>query len=261
MGRGRLLQLLSASLSPCCPYLPAGANRRIGQDSSTRAAFATMVKARPPDFIVTGPPMGSLALRPGDSLTTLKMALSVGFRSFGFPPACDSSYRAPDSCPGGTDSRWMRQPSTGRTAFSLSERPLPPLLAITGRAYRTPNQPRQSGGCARDRAGSPMSCRPCSLSRSPCSTRFGPTSAARVSRPSSSLPSASSSQSSPTPDGDPSSRPWIVLSGSCCASSGLAGGRGWSSSSRRLFCCNISEPPQRVPARTESIGPEARHVL
>jgi hypothetical protein len=38
--------------------------------------------------------MGSLALRPGDSLTTLKMALSVGFRSLGFPPVCDSSYRA-----------------------------------------------------------------------------------------------------------------------------------------------------------------------
>ena len=63
------------------------------------------------DFKVTGPPMGSLALRPGDSLTIPKMALSVGFRSFGFPPACDSSYRAPDSCPGGTGSRWMRQPS------------------------------------------------------------------------------------------------------------------------------------------------------
>ena len=49
--------------------------------------------------------MGSLALRPGDSLTTLKVALSAGFRSLGFPPVCDSSYRAPDSCPGGTDSR------------------------------------------------------------------------------------------------------------------------------------------------------------
>jgi len=63
--------------------------------------------------------MGSLALRPGDSLTILKMALSVGFRTLGFPPACDSSYRAPDSCPGGTGSRWMRQPSAGRTAFSI----------------------------------------------------------------------------------------------------------------------------------------------
>ncbi len=38
--------------------------------------------------------MGSLALRPGDSLAIPKMALSVGFRSLGFPPVCDSSYRA-----------------------------------------------------------------------------------------------------------------------------------------------------------------------
>jgi hypothetical protein len=48
--------------------------------------------------------MGSLALRPGDSLTIQKMALSMGFRSFGFPPACHPSYGAPDSCPGGTGS-------------------------------------------------------------------------------------------------------------------------------------------------------------
>ncbi len=67
---------------------------------------------------VSGPPTGSLALRPGDSLAIPRMAWSVGFRSLGFPPVCDSSYRAPDSCPGGTGSRWMRQPSTGRTAFS-----------------------------------------------------------------------------------------------------------------------------------------------
>ena len=62
-------------------------------------------------FKVSRPPVGSLTLRPGDSLTIPWTALSVGFRSFGFPPACDSSYRAPDSCPGGTGSRWMRQPS------------------------------------------------------------------------------------------------------------------------------------------------------
>ena len=35
--------------------------------------------------------MGSLALRPGDSLTILKMTLSVGFRSLGFPPDRDSA--------------------------------------------------------------------------------------------------------------------------------------------------------------------------
>ncbi len=64
------------------------------------------------------PPMGSRALRPGDSLTIPRMALSVGFRSFGFPRVCDSCYRAPDSCTDGTDSRWMRQPSAGRTIMS-----------------------------------------------------------------------------------------------------------------------------------------------
>ncbi len=66
VGRGRLLQLLSASLSPCCPSHPAGANRRVGQDSSIRAAFARTQKARPPEFVfLSRPPVGSLSLRPG----------------------------------------------------------------------------------------------------------------------------------------------------------------------------------------------------
>ncbi len=82
VGRGRLLQLLNASLSPCYPYHPAGAKRRIGQDSSIRAAFARTQQARPPEIIVSGPPMGPLALRPGDSLTIPKMALSIGSTSF-----------------------------------------------------------------------------------------------------------------------------------------------------------------------------------
>ena len=38
--------------------------------------------------------MGSLTLWPGDSLTILKMALSIGFRSFSFLPSCYSSYGA-----------------------------------------------------------------------------------------------------------------------------------------------------------------------
>jgi len=38
--------------------------------------------------------MGSLALRPGDSLTIQQMALSVGFRNLSFLPSCYSSYRA-----------------------------------------------------------------------------------------------------------------------------------------------------------------------
>ena len=44
----------------------------------------------------------SLSLRPGDSLTTPKAALSMGFSSLGFPPGCHPSYGASGSCPGGS---------------------------------------------------------------------------------------------------------------------------------------------------------------
>jgi hypothetical protein len=50
-GRGRLLQLLSMSLSPCCPYHPAGVTRRIDQISSCHVAFARKERARPPESI------------------------------------------------------------------------------------------------------------------------------------------------------------------------------------------------------------------
>ena len=42
-------------------------------------AFVRHEKTRPLGSIFSGPPMGSLVLRPGDSLTILKMALSVSF--------------------------------------------------------------------------------------------------------------------------------------------------------------------------------------
>jgi hypothetical protein len=97
--------LLSMSLSPCCPYHPAEVFCRIGQAAPVHAAFARQQWARPSELNLSGPPMGSLALRPGDSLTTPWAALSISFRMFGFPPSCDPSYGAPDSCPGGTASR------------------------------------------------------------------------------------------------------------------------------------------------------------
>src|SRR3954464_14544610 len=43
-------------------------------------------------FALSGPPLRSLALRPGDSPTIPKMAVSRGFRPVGFPPACHPSY-------------------------------------------------------------------------------------------------------------------------------------------------------------------------
>ena len=83
MGRGRRLQLLSMPLSPCRPCYPAGAARRFSQIATYRTAFAHRQEARPPDFyLLTRLPRGLLALRPGDSLTIPKMALSAGFTRF-----------------------------------------------------------------------------------------------------------------------------------------------------------------------------------
>jgi hypothetical protein len=56
--------------------------------------------ARPSDLIVSMPPMGSFALRPGDLLTILKMALSIGFRNQF--PSCYPSYGSSDFSPGGS---------------------------------------------------------------------------------------------------------------------------------------------------------------
>ncbi len=78
MGRGRFLQLLDMPLSPCCPYHPAGVACRLGQPATCHAAFARKRRARPPELVFSRPPVGSLALRPGDSLTIPSMALSVG---------------------------------------------------------------------------------------------------------------------------------------------------------------------------------------
>jgi len=52
-------------------------------------------------FALSGPPLRSLALRPGDSPAIPKMTVSMGFRSFGFPPACHPSYGASALTPAG----------------------------------------------------------------------------------------------------------------------------------------------------------------
>ena len=83
MGRRRFLQLLDMSLSSCCPYHPAEVTWRFGQIAPCHAAFAPNERARPSElFFLSRPPPGSLALRPDDSLTIPRMALSVGFIRF-----------------------------------------------------------------------------------------------------------------------------------------------------------------------------------
>src|SRR3954471_18577706 len=52
-------------------------------------------------YSISGPPLRSLALRPGDSPATPRMTVSMGFRTFGFPPACHPSYGASALTPAG----------------------------------------------------------------------------------------------------------------------------------------------------------------
>src|SRR5512135_1762726 len=92
VGRGGLLQLLDVPLSPCRRSHPAGASRRVSRAAAFRAAFALRLRARPPGLSLSGPPLRSLSLRPGDSPAIPRMTVSMGFRSFGFPPACHPSY-------------------------------------------------------------------------------------------------------------------------------------------------------------------------
>ena len=52
-------------------------------------------------FALSGPPLRSLALRPGDSPAIPRMTVSMGFRTFGFPPACHPGYGASALTPAG----------------------------------------------------------------------------------------------------------------------------------------------------------------
>ena len=78
-GRGGLLQLLSAPLSPCRRYHPAAGLRRFSWFASNPAVFASDPKARPPELLISRLPH----VRFRYSLVTRNhplMALSVGFR-------------------------------------------------------------------------------------------------------------------------------------------------------------------------------------
>ena len=50
---------------------PRGHVGDIGDPQAVEAAFVRHEKTRPLGFILSGPPLSSLALRPGDSLTAL----------------------------------------------------------------------------------------------------------------------------------------------------------------------------------------------
>src|SRR5262245_20967519 len=78
----------TASVSPRPVILPSPRRRGLG--------------LRNPIF--SRPPLGSLALRPGDSLAIPRMASSVGFIRFVSSPDATQATKVPDSSSGGTDS-------------------------------------------------------------------------------------------------------------------------------------------------------------
>ena len=55
-------------------------------------------------FSLSGPPVRSLSLRPGDSLPSLQDCFVDGLQIVGFPCTCHPSYRAPDCYPSRTNS-------------------------------------------------------------------------------------------------------------------------------------------------------------
>ena len=84
--------------------------------------------------------MGSLALRPGDSLTILTMALSASFIRFVSSTGCDSSYGALTFTPVGlsptehTSLRWTHV-SIIITVVSLRKHPLLKAAAFSPIAH------------------------------------------------------------------------------------------------------------------------------
>ena len=90
----------SCSTCPCHRATrnhPAGVASRLGQPAARHAAFAPHQRARPPVFnFLSRPPLGSLALRPGDSLTIPKMASSVGFIRFVSSTDATQATKVPD---------------------------------------------------------------------------------------------------------------------------------------------------------------------
>ena len=93
-GRGGFLQLLSMTLSPCCPFQPRRSVSQLQSFATLHAAFsARKVRARlsyAKDF--PGHERVHLRYGPVTRSQSMNMALSIGFRIFSFLPSCYSSY-------------------------------------------------------------------------------------------------------------------------------------------------------------------------
>lgn len=109
-------------------------------------------------FALSGPPLRSLALRPGDSPTIPRMAVSMGFRTFGFPPACHPSYGVSALPPAGLT------PAEHISLFWTHNR----TCEFPGRRLSSGRILRESGGCAAITVGYDISRTTPQASRRPC---------------------------------------------------------------------------------------------
>src|SRR6516164_888662 len=97
-------------------------------------------------FALPGPPLRSLTLRPGDSPAIPRMTASMGFRTFGFPPACHPGYGASALPPAGlTPAEHISLLWTHNRTCKF-----PSMRLSSGRILG------RSGGCAAITAGSVM---------------------------------------------------------------------------------------------------------
>ena len=102
MGRGQFLQLLDMPLSPCCPFPTRRSELPHQSDCDSPCCLRpTLEGSASRVYFLSRPPLGSLALQPGDSLIIPKMACRSA-SSVSFPPLMRSKLRVPDSYPGGT---------------------------------------------------------------------------------------------------------------------------------------------------------------
>ena len=88
--RGGLLPLPGISWPPCCPYLPTRVFRRCNQSATIHAAFRPKGVGWGSAFL-SRPHMGSLALRPSDSLTIPKMDTTQAIPRYESDPAVSTS--------------------------------------------------------------------------------------------------------------------------------------------------------------------------
>jgi len=102
--------LLSMTLSPCCPYNPAEVFRRI---SPCNAPCCLRPKSESSAFGLQyfRGHMGSLALRPGNSLAILEDGFVNRLQDSQFPSFLLFKLRGLDSYPGGTFTHCSCQPS------------------------------------------------------------------------------------------------------------------------------------------------------